>query len=139
MVAFLASLAVTFACAAVIVFVGVRRKPGTPLTWGEAMIAAVFAFFVIFWIYGVVPHQFLTWADSELGWRPDRLLLGPGEIFDKLPFTLTWRVVRDIVVSGIYGVFLVAHGAAWVLWQKRGQSKPKQELSAFGRPILKKA
>lgn len=139
MVAFLASLAVTFVLAGVIVIVGVTRKPGTPLTWGEAMVAAVFAFFALFWIYGVVPHQFLTWADSELAWRPDKILLGPGEIFDKLPFTVTWQTIRDILASGIYGVFLFAHGAAFVLWQKRGQTKPKEEISAYGRPLLKKA
>lgn len=139
MVAFLASLAVAFVCGGIIVLVGIKRKPGSPLSWGEAMVAALFTFFVIFWIYGVVPHQFLTWADSELAWRPDRLLLGPGDIFDKLPFTLTWKVVRDIAVSGIYGVFLTAHGAAFVLWQKRGQAKPKEEISAYGRPLLKKA
>ncbi len=137
MVAFLASLAVTFVCVGVIVLVGVKREPGIPLTWGEAMVAAAFAFFLIFWVYGVVPHQFLTWADSELGWRPDKLLLGPGNIFDKLPFSLNWRVVRDIAVSGIYGVFLVGHGAIFVIWQKRGQSKPKEELSAYGRPLKK--
>ena len=56
-----------------------RRRPvGTYHTWGEAMFAAACIFFLLFWIYGVVPHQWLVYADSELGWRkgpPHRGLL----------------------------------------------------------------
>ena len=63
-----------------IVWMGKRRPPGTPLTWGEAMVASVYCFFLLFWIYGVVPHLWLAWADNELRWRPDKLLFGPGEL-----------------------------------------------------------
>jgi hypothetical protein len=30
-----------------------RRPVGTPLTWGEAMFASVYVFFILFWAYGV--------------------------------------------------------------------------------------
>jgi amino acid transporter len=121
-----------------------RRPPDASLTWGEAMAAATFAFFILFMAYGVVPHQWLTWADNELNWRPDRLFLGPGEVFTKiLPFELTYQVVRDVVVSAIYGGFLVAHIALWAAWQNRGKRKPKDrpelETSPFGRPLVKLA
>ena len=35
----------------------------------------IYVFFVMFWVYGVVPHLWLTWADNELNWRPDKLRL----------------------------------------------------------------
>ena len=41
------------------------------------MVFATYVFFILFWVYGVVPHQWLTWADSELNWRPDRFIVGP--------------------------------------------------------------
>ena len=78
MVAFISSLLLTVAMVAPIFWYAKRRPVGTPLTRGEAMLAGVYVFFIIFWIYGVVPHQFLTWADSELNWRPDVVWFGPG-------------------------------------------------------------
>lgn len=121
-----------------------RRPVDASLTWGEAMAAAAFVYFVLFLAYGVVPHQWLTWADNELNWRSDRLLLGPGEVFATvLPFELTYLVLRDVVVSAIYGGFLVGHIAVWSAWQNRGKPKPKDrpelETSPFGRPLVKLA
>jgi len=54
-----------------------RRPVGTPLTWGEAMVAAVFVFFVMFWAYGVVPHFWLAWADGDLHMTPNRYFAIP--------------------------------------------------------------
>ena len=77
MTGFLASMALTIVMILVVIQVGRTRPKGTPLTWGEAMFAAVYVFFLLFWIYGVVPHQWLTWADNELRWRPDKIFLQP--------------------------------------------------------------
>lgn len=121
-----------------------RRPVGTPLSWGEAMVAATFVFFLLFMAYGVVPHQWLTWADNELGWRADRILVGPGDILTTaLPFELTYVVLRDVVVSAIYGGFLAAQVVVWKAWQERGKAKAprRKELdtSPFGRPLVKLA
>ena len=79
MVAFVASLLITVAH-------GRRRRarapgaarPARPLTWGEAFVAATFVFALLFMAYGVVPHQWLAWADNELGWRNDKLGIPSG-------------------------------------------------------------
>lgn len=142
MVAFAVTFLVTVASIAGAIAYMKRRPADASLTWGEAMAAATFAFFVLFMAYGIVPHQWLTWADNELNWRKDRLLLGPGEVFTKvLPFELTYLVVRDVVVSAIYGGFLVGHMLLWSAWQNRGKPKrkdrPELETSPFGRPLVK--
>jgi hypothetical protein len=139
MVALAISLLVTLGLTALIAWYGLRvRPPGTPLSWGEAMGAATFVFLVMFLAYGVVPHQWLTWADNELNWRADRFVLGPGRILDALPFTVTYQVVRDIIAAGIYIVFLGVQIALWSIWQRRGQTRPKElPTSAFGRPLVK--
>lgn len=140
--AFAVSVLATVAMTAVAIPVAKRRPIGTPLTWGEAMIAAAWVFAIMFLAYGVVPHQWLTWADNELGWRKDKILLGPGEIFDKvLPFTLTYLVIRDLIATGIYVVFLGINIWVWSLWQKRGTTKsaPAIETSSYGRPLVKKS
>jgi Na+-driven multidrug efflux pump len=139
-VAFIFSVIVTLGCTGVVWAYGRRRPQGEPVTWGEAMIAATFVFFVLFLAYGVVPHQWLAWADNELNWRADRILEGPGKILHTgLPFAVTYQTIRDIIAAGIYIVFFGMHIALWVLWQKRGQEKPKEiPTSPFGRPLVRK-
>ena len=137
---FIVSLVVTAVAVGVIVLVMRRRPVGAPLTWGEAIVAATYAAFVMFLVYGIVPHQWLTWADSDLGWRPDRILVGVGGVLEALPFTLTYLVLRDLVAVGIYGVMLVGHVVLWMMWQNRGKARPKEiPTSAYGRPLVKKA
>jgi hypothetical protein len=146
MVAFITSILITLALSAAVIPVAKRRPVGTPLTWGEAMIAAVYLFGVMFLAYGVVPHQWLSWADNELKWRSDKLLFGPGNILKPkangghFPFTLNFQQVRDIIATVVYGFFLGIHVAGWVLWQKRGKAKSTEvAVSSYGRPLARKA
>ncbi len=132
-----------------VVFWYARRRPvGTPLTWGEAIAAATYSFFLMFWVYGVVPHQWLTWSGNELGWRTDKVLEGwrlwftggEGIVQYVLPFGLDYEKIRDIIVSVIYVVFLGLHVAMWVIWQDRGKKKPVEiETSTYGRPLVRRA
>lgn len=154
MVAFIATLLVTVAMVAPIFPYAKKRPVGTPMTWGEAMLAGTYVFFIIFWVYGVVPHQFLTWADSELGWRPDLIWFGPGGQIT-LPFDIAsldtpWfpiminaRAVRDIVATLIYVVFLGLQMWIWAWWQNRGErakaAKAIEPTSTYGRPLVKRA
>ena len=139
-VAFWSSVLVTVVLVAGIFWYMGKRPAGAPLTWGEAMVGAVYVFFLMFWIFGVVPHQWLTWADNELNWRPDKILNGPGNVLsDYLPVTITYQTVRDIVVVGIYAIELGAMIALWAIWQARGDKKPGDEVatSRYGRPLVR--
>ena len=146
MVAFVLSIVVTVALVAVILAYTKRRPVGTPVTWGEAMFGAMIVFFGMFWIYGVVPHQWLAWADNELNWRTDKLFVGPGGILraqaqgGSFPFTITYVVIRDVIASGIYVVAVGAQVGLWMIWQNRGkkaEAAEAVELSSFGRPLVR--
>ena len=143
MVAFALSIVVTVVLVGG-VFAYMKRRPvGAPVTWGEAMFGAMIAFFGMFWVYAVVPHQWLAWADNELNWRTDKLFVGPGGILraqahgGSFPFTITYVVIRDIIASGIYVVAIAGHVAMWHLWQNRGKKAEAVELSSFGRPLVR--
>jgi hypothetical protein len=159
-VAFLVSLIISAAMVAVVLRVARNRPVGTPLTWGEAFVAGLFVFTLLFVLYGVVPHQFLNWADSGLEWRSDKIgiPLGPlggllnghlgvkkGLLFPQgipLPngyFIVTAQVLRDIIVATLYIGALAGQFWMWLWWQKRDQKKPDQgELtSAYGRPLVR--
>jgi hypothetical protein len=127
-----------------IVLYSKRRAPGRYLTWGEAMAAAVFAFVLFNLWYGVIPHQWITLCDKEWGWRSDRILYGPFDIFQPdrfVPFTISYQVLRDIGVTVIYGVALSLHIFHWAQWQNRAKPKPEvlPATTTYGRPLARKA
>jgi hypothetical protein len=139
-VAFVVSTVVTVLMTLAIIPYAKRRPPGTPLTWGEAMVSATYVFAIFTLAYGIVPHQWLTLAESELNWRADILVAGPETSIGFLPFTITMQVLKDVVAATIYIVFLGAHIAMWAIWQGRGKEKPKEiPTSAYGRPLARKA
>lgn len=119
-----------------------RPKPELPPTWAQSMLGATAVFALFLLVYGVVPHEWLTWADSNLGLREDRILFDTGAV------EFSGRALRDIVASLIYIVFLGLNTVMWVMWQKRGTAKPKASpatatpepagTSAFSRPVTKK-
>lgn len=145
--AFLFSLIFTTAMALVVIPLGKRRPVGRPITWGEAMLGSVYVFFAMFLAFGVVPHQFIDHADKELGWRKDKLLLGPFNVLKPeasgghFPFTISYEAVRDIVVIVIHVYFigLMIYLFAW--WQKRGERATATaiETSTYGRPLVRKS
>ena len=153
MAAFVSSMIVLFIGVAICMYVGSRRPIGTPLTWGEALVAGSFVFGLMLLAYGIVPHQWLAFADNELLWRPDKLLVGIssggvvwGNGAKNLGGTgrilINYQAIRDIIATVIYVVGLGGQMYLWSVWQKRGRKKPgdvEAATSRFGRPVLRKA
>jgi hypothetical protein len=139
MVAFVGSVLVSILLFGIGLLVMKRRPADKVSTWGECMVGAVFVFGTLFWIFGVVPHQWIQWADSELGWRSDRFLVGPGDVLDNLPFVIPYSALRDIVVVMIHVVYVAAWIIVWSKWQNRGKVEPVEETvrSDYGRPLVK--
>jgi hypothetical protein len=120
--------------------IGRRRPPGTPLTWGQAMAAAVLVFGIMLVAYGIIPNQWLKWADNELLWRSDRILYKV-KFFGRGQIMISYQALRDIIVTGIYVAMLGLHIVLWTAWQKRGR-KPATDVtptSAYGRPLAREA
>jgi len=130
---------------------GRRRPQGVEMTWGEAMLGAGFTFFLLFWVYGVMPHLFLVFADSEINWRVDRRLIGPvlpswwaegqGLLEWALPFNLNYQILRDVLAASLYGAILTANIVMFSIWQRRDKQLPAPEApkSKFGRPLVNSA
>jgi hypothetical protein len=136
LVAVICTFLVGFGGVAGVLLYGKRRPVGAPLSWGEAMVAAMVAMFLFFWWYGVIPHQWLTYAEGELGWRPDKLLVRPT---GNVPITISYKTLADIVAVLIYGIGLSLHIGIWAVWNDRGKAKPKEiPASRYGRPLVRK-
>ncbi|MDG2025707.1 MAG: hypothetical protein P8J50_01215 [Acidimicrobiales bacterium] len=145
MVAFTLSSIIMFALTGGIVAYSKRRPVGQPHTWGEAMLGAFVVFFLLFWAYGVVPHQWLVWAENELNWRSDKFFHGPGGILKPQteggwnPLTINYLHIEHIIAVVIYGIVLGGNIALWSIWQGRGkgQDDSTPARSSFGRPLVK--
>jgi hypothetical protein len=142
-IAFATSLILAIAGNVAVVLYSRRRAPGRHLSWGEAMAAATFAFLLFNLWYGVVPHQWITLADNEWGWRSDRILHGPFSLFEPnkyLPLTISYQTLRDLVVVGIYGVAMGLHVFHWVQWNDRAKAKPVVvPTTTYGRPLARRS
>ena len=146
MIAFITSLIIAIAGNVAVVLYSRRRKPGQFLSWGEAMGAAIFVFALMNVWYGVVPHQWITLADSEWNWRTDRILYGPFDLLKPTslggfnPITITYQALRDLIVVAIYGVALGLHVWHWAQWQDRAKPKPAiVPTTSYGRPLARKS
>jgi len=139
---FFISLLLSAAAFGIFLWLARRPKSELPATWAQSMLGAVAVFALFLLIYGVVPHEWLTWADSKLNLREDRILI------DTWAIDFSGRALRDIVATMIYIVFLGLNTWMWIAWQKRGTAKPKPAAaaatpepagtSAFSRPVTKK-
>jgi hypothetical protein len=124
---------------------GKHRPVGAPLSWGQAMLAGVGVFALMFWSYGVVPHQWLTYAGNELSWRPDKVLIGwhlpftgsEGMLQYFLPFSMNYENINHIGAVLIYGLFLTLNVVMFSVWQNRAKEKPVELTSGYGRPLVK--
>ncbi|MGI9032561.1 MAG: hypothetical protein ACR2HY_02535 [Acidimicrobiales bacterium] len=153
MVALLVSMLILVVGIGICLAVGRRRPIGTPVTWGEAFVAGMFAFALMLVAYGVIPDQWLKFADNELLWRSDKLLLAvstKGLVMGQKAKTwggsgrviVNYQAVRDMVATVFYGVFLGVQVKLWSMWQKRGRRvEPAggEVTSRFGRPLVKRA
>lgn len=138
-VAYTGSLILMFAMAAVVVVYSKRRPPNAPLTWGEAMAASVYVTFGLFWAFGVVPHQWLTYAQGDLNMRSDAILAGPGStgLAEWSPIVISKQTVADSLTIGLYGLAFTMTLVLWSVWQKRGKKTDEVETSTYGRPLVK--
>jgi hypothetical protein len=123
------------------------RSPDQRLTWAEAMTGAlgVFALFIL--AYGIIPHEWLTFANSYLNMSNDRFVeWPPWPFYDvvKLPFS----AIRDSVAAIIYVVAVGINVVLWLKWQERltptpepaaGEAAAPARTSRFGRPVKSKA
>lgn len=158
MVAFTVAAGVDALLILIAMRVVMRRPKGTPLTWGEAFVAAVFVFAIFYLSYAMVPHQFITMCDKDFGWRSDvfGIPMGPFYALPGIHRHTLWaggitfmghgrvmlneQSVRDIAVTQIYGVMFFLHFKLFAVAQKRGEKGAEVvPVSPYGRPLVRKA
>lgn len=135
--------------AAMVVIMAMIQNPGPrrPTTWVQAMVGALLVAGLSLLAFGSVPHEFITYADSELQWsRRDLIMID----LPVLPFDISRQAVRDIIAAGLYTNSFAAAIAMWTMWQRRHDEAEARQAareeepalvpagtSAYGRPLSK--
>jgi hypothetical protein len=145
----LAGIAVLIVYSFVLVASRRPRDFDRPATWGECISGALGVFALMALAYGIVPHEWLTFANSSLGWGDtSKFVIASNDkivgLFSHYPFNVDYPALRDIVVTLIYVVFLGLNLKLFVMWQHRREAyQPKpataeavpERQSRFGRPL----
>jgi hypothetical protein len=145
----LAAIAVLAAHIFMLVLSRKPRDPEQKATWAECFAGAVGVFALFALAYAIVPHEWLEFANKQLGWGDNAKFIFEsdddilGLINIHYPFSMDFPALRDIVVTGIYVQFLVLNVWLWVKWQKRhevkeapaGAETAPERRSRFGRPL----
>lgn len=128
-------------------------------TWPEAVAGGIASFILMAFIYAIIPHEWITFANSYLGWTKDVKLSAGGEFVLQtwlngnfwtkqtriIPFELNLEAIQDNATIVIYVVTAIINIKLFAEWQKRNdpvkerikedfETKPSK-LSRFGRPV----
>lgn len=143
---FFTSVLVTILGLAIVFYYLKRPKSELPGTWAQALLGSVGAFALFFLGYGVVPSEFIIWANSywELGDK-NWLIISSAKNMPLLgidwPLNIPYFVLEDTLVVLIYGIAFGLNLYIFAAWQKRGTTpadaagKAPKRRSRFGRPL----
>lgn len=141
----IASVATLVLLAIIFGYLVLVPKSPEPATWAQSMAGAVLVFALMLLGYGVIPSEWIIFANSYLRWDEAQNIFNQSSV---IPFDVSRAVARDLVAVGIYAFFVAVNGVMFVMWQKRKTTEERAKAaataeptgtSAFGRPMTKKA
>lgn len=112
------------------------------MTWARAAVGALVFTTLMMILFGIVPNEWLTLAQSDLQWTPQKILFSiPPGLVRGSEIDITFAALKDMI-SGGYAVAAIGGVAvAMYQWQERKKRKateaPPQPVSRYGRPLTK--
>ncbi len=100
------------------------KKANEPATWAQTVLGALFVWFMFALGYGVIPHEWLTFANSYLNFDSSSFLMHKNRI---LHFDITRDKASDSIAAVIYVVVLGLNIYFFSAWQKRKVAEPVAE------------
>lgn len=114
-----------------------------PITWARATVAALISWIALVFFFGMVPSEWLSYAQTDLNWSAQReaLTIPPFLVLGN-EVVISWAVVKDSISMGYHLVMLgvAAVFALQVQKIKAGRppsAAPKEKKSPYGRPLVR--
>ena len=114
-----------------------------PMTWARAAVAGFIAWIALVFYFGMVPSEWLNYAQTDLDWSAQRVAVSiPPALMLGNQVDISWAVIKDSIQMG-YSLGLL--GAAAVLAiqiQKMREGRPAaadraEKVSPYGRPLVR--
>ncbi len=114
-----------------------------PMTWARATLASIISFMALVFYFGMVPSEWLNFAQTDLDWSSQRVALTiPSWLVLGNDVTLSWAFVKDNIQMA-YSLGMLAFGGVFAIQiQKMKDGRPASAVSAdpvspYGRPLVK--
>jgi hypothetical protein len=113
------------------------------MTWARAVFAAFVTWIELVVIFGMVPSEWLNYAQTDLDWSGQRaaLVLPPWLVLGN-EVTIWWATVKDAISMGYHIVMLGASAIFAIQLQRMRHAPPPsaekpQPRSPYGRPLVR--
>jgi hypothetical protein len=113
------------------------------LTWARASFAAFLAWMALVFYFGIVPSEWLNFAQTELEWSPQTVAFAiPSWLVLGNTVEISFGAIKDIISMGYHIVMLGAAAVFALEIQKIKQGRPAsavkpEPVSPYGRPLVK--
>ena len=113
------------------------------MTWARATTAAVIAWFALVFYFGMVPSEWLNFAQTDLEWSSQRIALQiPAFLVLGNTVEINYAVIRDSIQMGYSLGLLGFAGVLAIQIQKMKEGRPAsaqpvEKKSPYGRPLVR--
>lgn len=115
-----------------------------PMTWARATFAALISFVALVFYFGMVPSEWLNFAQTDLDWSNQRVALAiPPFLVLGNTVEISWAVIKDSIQMGYSLGMLGFAGLFAIQIQKMKEGRPAsavspaEKKSPYGRPLVK--
>jgi hypothetical protein len=113
------------------------------MTWARATVAAFIAWVALVFYFGMVPSEWLNFAQTDLDWSSQRVALSiPPILVLGNTVEISWAVIKDSIQMG-YSLGLLGFAAVLAIQiQKMKEGRPPsaapvEKKSPYGRPLVR--
>ena len=113
------------------------------MTWSRATVAGMITWLALLFFFGMVPSEWLNFAQTELEWSSQRVaLVIPPILVLGNTIEISYAVLKDSISMG-YHIVMLGVGAVFALQIqkiKEGRppsAQPSERKSPYGRPLVK--
>ena len=112
------------------------------MTWARATAGAMIAWVALVFFFGIVPSEWLNYAQTDLEWGNDTFIIIPPILVLGNTVEISYAVIKDSISMGYHIVMLALAPILAIQLQKIKEGRPAsaqpvQQVSPYGRPLVK--
>ena len=113
------------------------------MTWARAVVAGMISWIALVFFFGMVPSEWLNFAQTDLDWSSQRVALTiPPVLVLGNEINLSWAMIKDSISMGYHIVMLGVAAVFTLQIQKIKAGRPTsaapvEKKSPYGRPLVR--